>query len=280
MGLHHQTTSPSVLAKHAGRFSILAALLLWSVSASAAPIAVRHSEGIVHGFLILRAMDGTSLADGDLLQTTQGDRVTARLTFRFKDGSLHDETVVFSQRGSFRVLSDHLIQKGPSFPQPLDVTVDAAGGRATVRYTDDGKQKVADERLDVPADLANGMMSILLKNVGAEFSQAKVTMLAATPKPRLVTLAVSRAGEDTFHLGASTRKATHFVVKVEIGGLSGLVAPLIGKQPPDSHVWILAGDAPAFLKSEGPLYNGGPVWRIELASPVWPRLSPGRSAAN
>lgn len=280
MGLHHQTTSPSVLAKHAGRFSILAALLLWSVSASAAPIAVRHSEGIVHGFLILRAMDGTSLADGDLLQTTQGDRVTARLTFRFKDGSLHDETVVFSQRGSFRVLSDHLIQKGPSFPQPLDVTVDAAGGRATVRYTDDGKQKVADERLDVPADLANGMMSILLKNVGAEFSQAKVTMLAATPKPRLVTLAVSRAGEDTFHLGASTRKATHFIVKVELGGLTGVVAPLIGKQPPDSHVWILAGDAPAFLKSEGPLYNGGPVWRIELASPVWPRLSPGRSAAN
>jgi hypothetical protein len=280
MGLHHQTTSPSVLAKHAGRFSILAALLLWSVSASAAPIAVRHSEGIVHGFLILRAMDGTSLADGDLLQTTQGDRVTARLTFRFKDGSLHDETVVFSQRGSFRVLSDHLIQKGPSFPQPLDVTVDAAGGRATVRYTDDGKQKVADERLDVPADLANGMMSILLKNVGAEFSQAKVTMLAATPKPRLVTLAVSRAGEDTFHLGASTRKATHFIVKVELGGLTGVVAPLIGKQPPDSHVWILAGDAPAFLKSEGPLYNGGPVWRIELASPVWPRLSPRRSAAN
>jgi hypothetical protein len=196
------------------------------VSAVATPIAVRHPEGIVHGFLVLRAMDGTPIADGDLQQTAQGDRVTARLTFRFKDGSLHDETVVFSQRGSFRVLSDHLIQKGPSFPQPV------------------------------------GMMSILLKNVGAELSEAKVSMLAATPKPRLVTLAVTRAGEDTFRIGASTRKATHFIVKVEIGGLSGLVAPLIGKQPPDSHVWILGGDVPAFLKSEGPMYNGGPIWRI------------------
>jgi len=269
-----------VLIRHAGRFSLLAALLLWSVSAVATPIAVRHSEGLVRGFLVLRAMDGTPLADGDLQQTAQGDRVTARLTFRFKDGSLHDETVVFSQRGNFRVLSDHLIQKGPSFPQPVDVTVDSAGGRVTVRYTDDGKPKVSEERLDVPPDLANGMMSILLKNVGADLSQTKMSMLAATPKPRLVTLAVTRAGEDTFHIGASTRKAAHFIVKVEIGGLSGLVAPLVGKQPPDSHVWILGGDVPAFLKSEGPMYNGGPVWRIELTSPEWPRLNPVRSTGN
>lgn len=41
--------------------------------------------------------------------------------------------------------------------------------------------------------------------------------------------------------------------------------------PPDSHVWILGGEAPAFVKSEQPLYFGGPVWRIELASPSWPR---------
>ena len=57
--------------------------------------------------------------------------------------------------------------------------------------------------------------------------------------------------------------------KVDIGGLSGLLAPLLGKQPPDSHVWILGGEAPAFVKAEQPLYLGGPVWRIELVSPVW-----------
>ena len=34
------------------------------------------------------------------------------------------------------------------------------------------------------------------------------------------------------------------MLKVDIGGLSGLVAPLVGKQPPDSHVWILDGDVP------------------------------------
>jgi hypothetical protein len=254
--------------------------VLSSWFAAAAPIAVRHSEGVAHGFLILRAMDGTPLANGDLQQTAQGDRVTIRLTFRFKDGSLHDETAVFSQRGNFRLISDHLIQKGPSFPLPLDLMVDAASGRVMVRYTDDGKPKVVDERVELQPDLANGLMPTLLKNVGADFSQAKVTMVAATPKPRVVTLTVSRAGEDTFHIGGFAHKATHYIVKVEIGGLSGLVAPLVGKQPPDTHVWILGGDVPAFLKSEGPLYNGGPSWRIELTSPVWPRANSERPAAN
>jgi hypothetical protein len=60
------------------------------------------------------------------------------------------------------------------------------------------------------------------------------------------------------------------VVKIELGGLAGVVAPVIGKQPPDTDVWILEGDAPAFLKSQGPQFQDGPIWRIELASPSWP----------
>src|SRR4029077_3016491 len=76
------------------------------------PVSVRFTEGIVHGFLSLRTLDGAVLANGDLIQTAHGDRVTARLTFRFKDGSIHDETAVFSQRQVFRLVSDHLVQKG------------------------------------------------------------------------------------------------------------------------------------------------------------------------
>ena len=90
-----------------------------------------------------------------------------------------------------------------------------------------------------------------------------------TPKPRVVKLHIVPEGEESFTTGGAKRKATHYVVKVEIGGLSGLVAPLLGKQPPDLHVWILQGQAPAFVKFEGPLYLGGPSWRIELTSPVW-----------
>ena len=94
-----------------------------------------------------------------------------------------------------------------------------------------------------------------------------VSMLVATPKPRLVHLVITRAGEKAFAVETASYMAALFRVKVEIGGLAGLVAPLLGKQPPDTIVSILEGDAPGFVRSDGPLYAGGPIWRIELASP-------------
>ena len=90
-------------------------------------------------------------------------------------------------------------------------------------------------------------------------------------KPRLVKLGISIAGAEPFSVACSPRRAVHYVLKVEIGGVSGLLAPLVGKQPPDSHVWILDGEAPAFVKSESFLFMGGPLWRTDLVSPVWPK---------
>ena len=83
--------------------------LLTSISAE--PIAVRYSEGLVHGFLTLRTLDGQILADGDLSQVARGDRVTSKLIFRFRDGSYHEESVVFTQTRTFRLVTDHLVQK-------------------------------------------------------------------------------------------------------------------------------------------------------------------------
>jgi len=209
------------------------------------------------------------LAQGDLIQTANGTRVTSRLIFHFKDGSLHEESAMYSQQRAFRLLHYHLVQKGPSFPQPLDMTIDAVRGQATVRYTDDSKQKTDSDHLDLPPDLANGLILTLLKNVRPDAPPKTVAYVAATPKPRLVKLAITVTGDDSFMIAGAARKATHYVLKVDIGGIAGVVAPLVGKQPPDSHVWILQGEAPAFVKSEQPLYNGGPLWRIELVSPVW-----------
>ena len=248
-------------------------LLLVAAQASIAePVTVRHAEGLVHGFLTLRDLDGTLIADGDLFQNSRASRVTSRLVFHFKDGSLHDETAVFAQRQTFRLLTDHLVQKGPSFPQPLDMTIDALKGQATVKYTNDhGEAKVESAHLDLPVDLANGLILTLLKNARPEAPPKSFGFVAATPKPTLVKLEISAAGEESFTTGSVARKAMHYIVHVNAGGLKGVIAPLVGKQPPDSHVWILGGEAPAFVKSEQPLFNGGPVRRIELTSPVWPK---------
>jgi len=244
--------------------------LLQSDTLLAAQVAVRRTEGLVHGFLLLSTLEGKPLAEGDLLQVSRGNRVTSRLIFRFRDGSVHDETAVFSQHGNFRLLTYHLVQKGAAFRNSTDVSIDTSSGQVTIRYTnDEGKEKTASERMTLPPDVANGIIFTLLKNISPDGTPTAISMVAATPKPKLVKLAVTPRGEEPFSVGGSQRTAIHYVVKIEIGGVSGAIAPLVGKQPPDINVWILGGEAPAFVKSEGQLYLGGPIWRIELVSPVW-----------
>lgn len=260
-----------VLTLSVGLVSVLIYALLVPVSAlSQSPMAVLHTEGLVHGFLVLRTLEGNTIADGDVTQVAKGDRVTDHLVFRFKDGSIYEETVVFSQRNRFRVASDHLLQKGPTFKHPMEVWLEVSTGQVTVHYTDDdGKEKTITERLKLPSDVANGMILTLLKNIPPGVTQTTLSMVAATPKPRIVKLVISPEGEESFSIGGSNHKATRYLVKIQIGGVTGLVAPLVGKRPPDTHVWVLGGDAPVFVKLEGPLYQDGPTWRIELTSPVW-----------
>jgi hypothetical protein len=138
--------------------SLLGIFLFQPGPLAAEPVAVRYREGSVHGFLALRTLEGKILAAGDLTQTVRGNRVVSRLVFRFKDGSVDDETAVFSQQRNFRLITDRHIQKGPSFPHPTDVSINSSTGQVTVRYTDNGHEKVETERLDLPPDLANGII--------------------------------------------------------------------------------------------------------------------------
>ena len=251
--------------------SLLLACLAGGGLLRAESVAVRHPEGVVRGFLLLRAPDGSVLAKGDNIQFSRGERVTTRLVFHFRDGSLHDETTVYSERGRFQLLSDHLVQRGPSFPHPIEVSIDVTSGRVTVQYSEEGKEKFIEERMELPSDLANGLTLTLLKNIPPDAASTTLSMLVATPKPRLVKLVITPAGVEPFTVGHASYRATRFNVKVEIGGLSGLLAPLVGKQPKDASVWIIGGEAPGFVRSESQFYQGGPLWRIELASPDYPR---------
>lgn len=263
------------------RFSIAQVVLvalLGSARVAAETVPVRHVEGVVHGFLTLRALDGRRLAAGDLIQTASGAHVTARVLFRFQDGSIHDETALFSENRRFRLIRDHLVQRGPSFPHPIEATVDAAAGRVTIRTRDSkGAEKVIERQLSMPEDVSNGLLLTLIKNVDPHAASTTVSMVATTDKPRIVKVVISPAGEDQVSIGGKRHKAIRYTARIEIGGLTGLFARLLGKLPPDTHVWVLPGEAPAFVKSEGPLYVGGPIWRVELTTPAWPSASAEKS---
>jgi hypothetical protein len=242
-------------------------------------ITVRYKEGLVHGFLLLSTIDGVAIAQGDLLQVARGDQVTSHLIFHFKDGSLQEETTVFSERSVFRLISYHLVQKGPAFKHPTEVSIVGSTGEVTIHSTDDsGKDKSSNNHIDLPPDLANGMVPTLLKNLPSGTQQIELPMLITTPKPRIVKLQISVGGKDSFTFGGATREAVRYVIKVNLGGIAGKVAPMVGKQPPDDHVWILGGEAPVFVKSEMLSYEDGPMWRVELTSPAWPHEASHDSA--
>jgi hypothetical protein len=260
------------------RLLLCAALVPFMILAE--PVPVRYAQGLLHGFLFLSTTDSKRIATGDITQTVVQERVTNRLTFRFKDGSVHDETTIFTQRGNLRLLNYHLVQKGPAFPKPVDVLFDVSRGQVNIRYAGDDKKEMAiSETMALPLDVANGLIPTLLVNLPVRSPRIVVSMVAVTPKPILVKLAITEGGEEPFLVGGSERRARHFVVDVEIGGIKGALASLLGKQPPPIHVWVLGGEAPVFLKMEGPLFYGGPLWRVELASPTWAQSVPQPASA-
>jgi hypothetical protein len=239
------------------------------VFADAVP--VRQTDGPVHGFLLLQTLDGKTIGEGDLTETVKAATVKMQMILRFYDGSYYEETSEFTQRGQFRLLRNHLIQKGPSFKQVMERSIDASTGQVIVRYTDDkGKDKEETQRFDLPPDISNGMFFTLMKNIDPARTETTVTVVAGAPKPRLVKITITPEGKVPFLIGQSKREATAYDLKPKIEGAAGVIAPLVGKQPADTHIWILSGNAPVALKSEGSLEPEGPIWRIASTSPVWP----------
>lgn len=234
---------------------------------SATQVAVWFDEGLSRGFLELKTEQGRKLADGQSFEVLKEGKVTGRLTFRFNDGSVYDDTTVFTQKGSFRLVSDHVIEKGPAFKISSDTLVDAEHGEVSVRYSDKGKTKSITRRMQLPPDLANGMLLTLVKDINPG-ETIMLPYLAFTPTPRMVRIRIGAAGKHKFQVDDSPREATHWVMQFEIGGVTGAVAKLIGKKAPKIQIWVLGEDAPTVAGSLGPLYAGGPIWEIQLVSPV------------
>ena len=240
--------------------------------ATAEPIPVRNQRGSVRGFLELRSEDGRIVASGDFIQRAEGDRVTCETIYHFRDGSFDDETTVYTQRGTLHLLTDHRIQRGPFFTHPMDVLIDVRSGQVTVRTPGkDGKPEVKVEHLDLPPDQANGVISAIVENMRSTDPPRTLSLLLAAPKLLQAKLVITPIGESTTSVAGLPRKAIHYRIKVDLGGILGLVAPLVGKAPPDIDVWTVGTDVATFARERGPFYPEGPMITIQLASPTWPK---------
>jgi len=245
-------------------------LLLVPSVLEAAPIAVQLPEGNVRGFLILRSPEGAVIAHGELRQRPRGGLLESRLSFEFKDGSVYDETVTFSQDRVFLLHAYRLRERGRSLPA-TDISFDRQSAHYEARMQDEpgGPEKTASGEFECPADVYNGMALVLLKNLPAAITE--VQLAAFLPKPRLITMRLADEGRDEVVIGGQRKTATRYHVTLHVGGVAGVVASLIGKTPPDLRYWLVSGDVPAFVKFQGAMYLKGPVWRIEPAAVEWPK---------
>jgi hypothetical protein len=150
---------------------IVLSLVSTSVAVNAEPVRARLKQGVGHIFLLILDENGKTLATGESLQSLKNYTVTTHTTFHFRDGSIDDETTVFEQRVNLRVLSDDHLQRGPAFPHPMEIRIDAVHGRVIVHDLENGKTSTHD--MKIPFDLANGITTQLLQNLSPDFGEPK-----------------------------------------------------------------------------------------------------------
>lgn len=255
---------------------LLAALLaqpgLFHASAEAAPVPVRFQEGKTHGFLLVRSLEGNVIGQGELTQMVKaGDLVESQLVFTFQDGSLHDEKVAYSQSGVLTLISYHLVQRGPFFPEQMDVFMDRGAGIYKVRSTNrkDGKEVVREGAVDLPKDAYNGMVVTTLLNLPTGAGET-VHILTFRPEPEIINLRLVPKGEGTVRIGNLSRRAWKYEFKPDIGLIRTWLGRIMGNLPDDFHYhcWILTETVPSFIQFEGPLQLLGSIVRVELVSPA------------
>ncbi|HVG27209.1 MAG TPA: hypothetical protein VM865_06355 [Acidobacteriaceae bacterium] len=241
-----------------------------SLCTLADPVPAKYKPGSTHAFVLLKSEDGKILAVGDQINVVTGNQVRGRLVFHFRDGSIDDEITVFRQDRVFQLISDHHIQKGPSFPQPTDIAFNVPSGQVTWHEFKDGKDQVHTDHMDLPPDLSNGLMSTIVDNFPSGAPELKVSYVAGDPKPRIVKLSIKPEAPDHFFVAGSRRRCTRYNIHIELGGIAGVVAPVVGKQPSDIQVWVTDGEVPTFLKMVGALYQKGPLWTMVQTNASWP----------
>jgi hypothetical protein len=154
------------------------------------------------------------------------------------------------------------------------MTIDVTKGTVVTRAPGkDGKDEITTSKIKMPPDLYNGLVIPVIKNIPPDAGETKVSMIVAAPKPRLVTLNMMPQAPATFFVAGTPRKATVYEIKIELGGVAGIIAPVIGKQPPNIFIEIFKGELPAFLRETGPLFEGGEALTISLIGPTWSERS-------
>lgn len=246
----------------------LGLLTLAPASLLAASVPARRKQEPMRQLLVVKSADGKVIANGEETSTVDGNRIRSDLAFHFLDGSLDEQITVFTQDGVFHLINDRHIQKGPSFPTPLDFTVDVPSSTVTWHEQKSGKDKAYSSHMALPDDLANGLVPLLAENVPPGSAGFQVSWIAVAIRPLLVTLTIQPdPGADS---ATALPHGQHLLLHPGLHGMMWAMASALSRLPADLHFVVSDDPQPTFLRLVGPFYQGGPVWTVENVGPEVP----------
>jgi len=223
-------------------------LLLLGASTDLPPVPARHSQGALHGFPSMSDTAGQVIADGELTQERVGPRLLVHIRWAFADGRRVEE------RDEFHV-DRATVQTRFAWSEAKDGTeqrrfeVDFRAGKASAMTLDEkGQVKREEEDLELPPGRAfTGYGTALAV---AELSlesgaDSRIVFVAFTPKPRTVTLQVTRGAEEQIAVAGRPIATDRYTLHPEIPFPVNLFA-----KAPDAHLWFTHTGPPALVRAE------------------------------
>ena len=263
------------------RSCLLAALLVLGAGPASAdeqqqPIRPRHVLGTLHGFPSMSDTTGQVIADGELTQERTGDRLRVRIRWVFADGREVEE------RDEFQI-DKTLAQRRFSWVETRKETelrrfeIDFLAGKArAVTRNEKGELEREESEMELPAGRSFAgygtalAISELALSPGGE---GRITFVAFTPKPRDVTVKVTRDRTERLSVAGRAIPTDRYTVHAEISFPANLFV-----SAKDAHLWFTHTPPPALVRAQQNLAaKDDPVVVIDV-TPRGAARAPGKLA--
>ena len=234
------------------RSSFFAVLLVLGAGPSMAdeqqPVKPHHVFGTLHGFPSMSDTSGQVIADGELTQERAGDRLRVRIRWDFADGREVEE------RDEFQV-DKILAQSRFSWVETRKETelrrfeIDFSAGTASaVTRNEKGEVEREESKMKLPAGRSfagyGTALAVSELSLGSG-EEGRITFVAFTPKPRDVTLKVTRDQTERLSVAGRSIPTDRYTLHAEIPFPANIFV-----SAKDGHLWLTHAPPAALVRAE------------------------------
>ena len=211
----------------------------------------RHALGTLHGFPSMSDTNGQVIADGELIQDREGDRVRVRIRWAFVDGREAEERDEFQVDGILAQTRFSWVETRKN-AELRRFEVDFSQGTArSVTRNEKGEIEREDSKMDLPAGRSftgYGTALAVSELIPAPGEESRITFVAFTPKPRDVTLKVTRDKTERISVAGRSLPTDQYTLHPEIPFPASIFV-----SAKDAHLWLTHSPPPALVRAEQPL---------------------------